>query len=57
MKNEPLPFNWVTIVVSPITGFLAAAYTPLQRETECFAVIYYFVSGIAITAGVHRHIN
>lgn len=57
MKNEPLPFNWVTIVVSPITGFLAAVYTPLKRETECFAVIYYFVSGIAITAGVHRHID
>ncbi|KAF7629529.1 hypothetical protein AFLA_013243 [Aspergillus flavus NRRL3357] len=54
MKTESLPFNWVTIVVSPIIGFLATVYTPLKRETGCFPVIYYFVSGIAITAGYHR---
>jgi hypothetical protein len=57
MKNESLPFNWLTIVFMPLCGIIAAFYTPLCLETAYAAVGYYFITGIAITAGRRSVMN
>ncbi|EAW07815.1 acyl-CoA desaturase [Aspergillus clavatus NRRL 1] len=49
--------NWLNvffIIVVPLMGFAAAYSYPLQRATAVFAVIYYFNTGLGITAGYHR---
>ena len=46
--------NWLSvffIIVVPIMGFIAAYFYPLQRATGIFAVVYYFNTGLGITAG------
>lgn len=67
MKEKPLPpitwrnvhknINWVSFVVLtvvPILSFYGAATTKLQWQTALWAVIYYFYTGLGITAGYHR---
>jgi stearoyl-CoA desaturase (Delta-9 desaturase) len=58
-----LPFTWAnwhkhinwlntnTVIVLPIIGVTAAFYTPLLQETFFAAVVYYFITGLGITAG------
>ncbi|KAK0353890.1 stearoyl-CoA 9-desaturase [Friedmanniomyces endolithicus] len=49
--------NWLNVVFIigiPITGLIAAIYTPLRLPTAIFAVLYYFATGLGITAGYHR---
>jgi len=58
-----LPFTWAnwhkhinwlntnTVVVLPFIGVIASFYTPLQQETFFAAVVYYFITGLGITAG------
>jgi fatty-acid desaturase len=60
-----LPFTWTnwhkhinwlntnTVIVLPIIGVIAAFYTPLRQETFFAAVVYYFITGLGITAGVN----
>lgn len=46
--------NWLNttfIVVVPIIGFISAYWVPLRLYTAIFAVIYYFNTGLGITAG------
>jgi stearoyl-CoA desaturase (delta-9 desaturase) len=46
--------NWlnVTLIVGlPIYGLIAAYWTPLQLKTAIWAVAYYFMTGLGITAG------
>ena len=46
--------NWlnVTLIVGvPIYGLIAAYWTPLQWKTAVWAVAYYFMTGLGITAG------
>lgn len=48
--------NWLNtffIFGVPIIGFAAAYYHPLNRWTALFSVIYYFNTGLGITAGMH----
>lgn len=48
--------NWLNtffIFGVPIIGFVAAYYHPLNRWTFLFSVIYYFNTGLGITAGMH----
>ena len=48
--------NWLNtffIFGVPIIGFAAAYYCPLNRWTALFSVIYYFNTGLGITAGTH----
>lgn len=48
--------NWLNtffIFGVPIIGFVAAYYVPLNRWTALFSVIYYFNTGLGITAGMH----
>src|SRR5436190_2504259 len=49
--------NWLNaflIVGIPLYGLILAYWTPLQRKTAVFAVVYYFMTGLGITAGYHR---
>jgi stearoyl-CoA desaturase (Delta-9 desaturase) len=46
--------NWlnVTFIIGvPLAGCVAAYWTPLHLYTAIFAVIYYFNTGLGITAG------
>lgn len=49
--------NWLntTLIVGiPISGCVAAIWTPLYWQTALFAFCYYFATGLGITAGYHR---
>lgn len=46
--------NWlnVTLIVGiPLYGCVQAFWVPLQWRTASFAVLYYFMTGLGITAG------
>lgn len=46
--------NWLNvylIIGIPMAGLYWAAYTPLQTKTAIWAVLYYFATGLGITAG------
>lgn len=47
--------NWlnITLIVGvPIYGLIAAYWTPLQLKTAIWAISYYFMTGLGITAGM-----
>jgi stearoyl-CoA desaturase (delta-9 desaturase) len=47
--------NWlnVTLIIGiPMYGMIQAYWTPLQLKTAIFAVVYYFATGLGITAGM-----
>lgn len=49
--------NWLNttfIVFIPIIGFISAYWVPLHLYTAIFAVVYYFNTGLGITAGKFR---
>jgi len=49
--------NWlnVTLILGiPLYGCIQAIWTPLRLQTALFAVVYYFWTGLGITAGYHR---
>lgn len=46
--------NWLNVVLIlgvPISGCIQAFWVPLQLKTAIWAVIYYFFTGLGITAG------
>lgn len=46
--------NWLNvtlIIVIPMIGLYYSIYTPLYRKTAIWAVMYYFATGLGITAG------
>ena len=46
--------NWLNtsvVVILPIVGLILAIYTPLQRATAVCSIVYYFITGLGITAG------
>jgi stearoyl-CoA desaturase (delta-9 desaturase) len=61
ITEEPITrYNWykhvnwlnVTLIVGvPLYGMVAAYWTPLQWKTFVWAVAYYFMTGLGITAG------
>jgi stearoyl-CoA desaturase (delta-9 desaturase) len=54
IRNWHQHIDWLnthTIITLPIIGFTLAVFTPLQTETAAFAIIYYFITGLGITAG------
>lgn len=66
-KEKPLPpitwrnvhknINWISflaLTVVPVLACYGAATTPLRWQTALWAVIYYFYTGLGITAGYHR---
>lgn len=49
--------NWVNtslVLIVPLGGCVAAFYTQLRVATAVWAVLYYFWTGLGITAGYHR---
>src|SRR5262249_13660787 len=49
--------NWLNLYFIggiPLIGCIAAIWTPLRLETAIWAVLYYFYTGLGITAGYHR---
>jgi stearoyl-CoA desaturase (delta-9 desaturase) len=47
--------DWLSIyfiLVIPILGLVAATQVPLRLYTAAFAVVYYFICGTGITAGM-----
>jgi stearoyl-CoA desaturase (delta-9 desaturase) len=56
-KNWYNEINWLSTIiltVTPTIGLIGAICTSLRRETFFFAIFYYFVTGLGITAGYHR---
>ncbi|EIN08842.1 delta9-fatty acid desaturase [Punctularia strigosozonata HHB-11173 SS5] len=66
-NQKPLPpvtwanwykeLEWISVLVLtlvPAMTIYGALYVPLQTKTAIFAVLYYFVTGLGITAGYHR---
>ncbi|EEU33459.1 uncharacterized protein NECHADRAFT_73308 [Fusarium vanettenii 77-13-4] len=55
--NIHLHINWLNttlIIIIPIIGFISAYWVPLHLYTGIWAVIFYFNTGLGITAGYHR---
>ncbi|KAJ3504651.1 hypothetical protein NM208_g16306 [Fusarium decemcellulare] len=53
-KNMHQHINWLNttlVVIVPMIGFVSAYWVPLQLKTAIFAAIYYFNTGLGITAG------
>ncbi|KAK3082176.1 stearoyl-CoA 9-desaturase [Coniosporium uncinatum] len=49
--------NWLNvtlIVMVPLYGLITALWTPLKLKTAIFSMIYYYCTGLGITAGYHR---
>lgn len=49
--------NWLSttlILIVPILGCIAVPFTPLKLPTAIWAIVYYFWTGLGITAGYHR---
>lgn len=56
-SNWRKEFNWLHVSIlctTPIIGLVGACFTPLRRETLIFSILWYFVTGLGITAGYHR---
>jgi stearoyl-CoA desaturase (delta-9 desaturase) len=54
MRNWYKHINWlnITLVIGvPIYGIIQAYWVPLHYKTAIWAVVYYFMSGLGITAG------
>ncbi|KAM0716172.1 hypothetical protein Q7P37_008686 [Cladosporium fusiforme] len=49
--------NWLNtlfVVGIPMAGLLAIYWVPLYSKTAAWAIAYYFMTGLGITAGYHR---
>ncbi|EFX03072.1 acyl-desaturase [Grosmannia clavigera kw1407] len=46
--------NVTFILLIPLAGFIYAYWVPLHFYTFIFAIVYYFNTGLGITAGYHR---
>ncbi len=55
LSNILNEINWLSFIIltsTPIMGVIGAYYTKLRWETAIWAVVYYFITGLGITAGV-----
>ena len=53
-KNWYQHINWINtyfIAIVPLMGLISTYWVPLRLETAIFAVVYYFNTGLGITAG------
>jgi hypothetical protein len=49
--------NVFWIIVFPLFGLGAAAFTPLQTKTAIWTLIYHFTTGLGITAGSYLRLT
>lgn len=57
LTNWHQHINWINttiIILIPLAGLLCVPFVPLVPKTAVFAFVYYFFSGLGITAGYHR---
>ncbi|KAK1227712.1 stearoyl-CoA 9-desaturase [Marasmius sp. AFHP31] len=54
LLNEIQWISFTAIFAFPIIGIVGARYVSLRWETLAWSVIYYFMTGLGITAGYHR---
>ncbi len=57
LSNWHRHINWVNftlIAIIPFLGCIAAFRTPLRASTLIWAIVYYYWTGLGITAGYHR---
>ncbi|KAJ5126669.1 hypothetical protein N7448_007448 [Penicillium atrosanguineum] len=57
LSNWHRHVNWINttlILIVPFLGCIAAFYTQLRLPTVIWAFVYYFWTGLGITAGYHR---
>jgi stearoyl-CoA desaturase (delta-9 desaturase) len=57
LKNWYKHVNWlnVTFILGvPMYGLIQSLWVPLQLKTAIWAVLYYFYTGLGITAGEFR---
>jgi stearoyl-CoA desaturase (Delta-9 desaturase) len=55
LENWHKHVNWlnITLIIGvPLIGLAATAWVPLQFKTAVWAVVYYFCTGLGITAGM-----
>jgi stearoyl-CoA desaturase (Delta-9 desaturase) len=55
LENWHKHVNWLNVVLIvgvPLMGCVATAWVPLQFKTAVWAVVYYFFTGLGITAGM-----
>jgi hypothetical protein len=53
-SNIHLHVNWINatlILIIPLVGFISAYWVPLRLYTAVWAIIFYFNTGLGITAG------
>lgn len=56
-KNLLSEIQWVSgtiLILTPLLGLYGIFTTPLSAKTFAWSVVYYFFSGLGITAGYHR---
>ncbi|OQV20657.1 Acyl-CoA desaturase [Hypsibius exemplaris] len=56
-SNWHRELNWLNVgilTLIPLLALIGACFTKLRWETAIFSVIYYFFTGLGITAGYHR---
>ncbi|KAH8651108.1 acyl-CoA desaturase 1 [Xylariales sp. PMI_506] len=46
--------NCILIILIPLAGCIGAYWTPLHPYTGIFAFVFYFNTGLGVTAGYHR---
>ncbi|PBL01321.1 hypothetical protein ARMGADRAFT_1007324 [Armillaria gallica] len=57
LSNILNEINWLSFIIltsTPIMGVIGACYTKLRWETAVWAIAYYFITALGITAGYHR---
>lgn len=58
MSNWYKQIEWINVLFVigiPLGGIIAAYSTPLLPKTALWGLIYYFLTGLGITAGTHLH--
>jgi stearoyl-CoA desaturase (delta-9 desaturase) len=53
-SNVHLHVNWLNttlIIIIPILGFISAYWVPIRLYTAIWAILFYFNTGLGITAG------
>jgi len=60
ISNWYLHIDWINVVfvaVIPLFGLIIAFSTPLLWKTALWALVYYFLTGLGITAGTSAPIS
>jgi stearoyl-CoA desaturase (delta-9 desaturase) len=58
LNNWHKHVNWIHLTLlagTPLIGLYGALTTELQTKTLIWSIIYYYITGIGITAGYHRY--